>query len=198
MQEGKFEWGLYCRLNHTLLLWSTGKPLGIYLEEFKQNITSVITNFLVYFDKDLDKALEILRKINSIEGIVKVKEYSEPIENEVQKFVEEYETKKERIGDINFYYFEPKFSVKTPVSGIISQRDNEEIYIFATPKKKTGQITLSARNTSQKRNMAELLNAGIEGLEESNAGGHVPAAGGIIQAKDLKKFKENLRKFIEK
>ena len=38
MQEGNFEWGLYCLLNHSLLMWSTGKPLGDYLSEVEPSI----------------------------------------------------------------------------------------------------------------------------------------------------------------
>jgi len=173
------------------------KQINMTLDEFKQNVSSVMTNFLVFFDKKPNEAFEILRKINSIEEIKKLKQYSEPIENEVGKILKEYETKKERLGNINFYYFEPHFSVKTIVSGIISQENNDGIFIFATPKNGTDNITLSARNTSKERNMADLLKTGIQGLENSNAGGHAPAAGGIILAKDLEKFKKNIRDFVE-
>jgi len=56
------------------------KKINMNLEEFQQNITSVVTNFLTYFDKDLDKAFKILQKINSIEEIKNLKNNSEPIE----------------------------------------------------------------------------------------------------------------------
>ena len=166
------------------------------LDEFKENVTSVITNFLVYFDNDTDKAFEILKDINSLKDIKKLRQYSEPVEKEVQKFIEEYELKKEKLGDINFYYFEPHFPVRVPVVGIISQRD-DEAYIFASLKNDKKYISLSGRNTSKKRNMSKVLKAGVEGLKESGAGGHEAAAGGQIQTKDLEKFKENIRKFIE-
>ena len=45
--------------------------------------------------------------------------------------------------------------------------------------------------------MSEMLKAGIAGLEDSSAGGHVPAAGGMICIKDLDKFKQNVRDFLE-
>jgi len=38
MQEGNFEWGLYCLLNHTLLLWSTGSPLEDYVSEVEPSV----------------------------------------------------------------------------------------------------------------------------------------------------------------
>ena len=172
------------------------KQVDMTLDKFKENISSIITNFLVYFDKDFDKAFQILKEINSINEIEKLKKYSEPIEDEVEKIIAEYETKKEKLGNINFYYFEPNFSIKTIVINIISQKNNDGIFIFATPKNGTDKITLSARNTSQEKNMSELLKAGIENLEDANAGGHAPAAGGIILSKDIEKFKENIRNYL--
>ena len=168
------------------------KQIDMTLDEFKQNATSIITNFIVYFDKDLNKAFEILQQIHSIEEIKKLKQYSEPIENEVEKILKEYETKKEKLGDINYYYFEPSFSVKVPVSGIISQKD-KGAYIFASPKNKGKYISFSGRCSGGKINMADTLKAGVKELEEGNAGGHTNAAGAMILAKDIEKFKENVR-----
>ena len=173
------------------------KEIGMTLDEFKQNVTSIVTNFLIYFNKDTNKAFEILEGINSIEEIDKLKTQSEPVENEIQKFVEEYETKKERLNDINFYYFEPKFSIKGIVANIISTKTNEEAFIFATPQKETNKITISARTQNDKRDLREILKAGVEGLEESNTGGHKRAVGGILKAEDIDKFKKNIRNFVE-
>ncbi len=172
------------------------KQLNMTIDEFHQNITSVVTNFLVYFDKDFDKAFKILQQINSVDEISSLKKYSEPVEEEVQKFVEQYEDKKERLGDVNFYYFNPSFPVKAPVCGIISYQDKNQIYIFATPKSDGKHIGLSARNTSQRIDMAELLKAGVSNLKDGSAGGHPAAAGGMVRVEDIEKFKENIRKFV--
>jgi len=106
-------------------------------------------------------------------------------------------TKKERLNDINFYYFEPKFSIKGIVANIISTKTNEEAFIFATPQKETNKITISARTQNDKRDLREILKAGVEGLEESNTGGHKRAVGGILKAEDIDKFKKNIRNFVE-
>lgn len=172
------------------------KQIGMTLDEFKENISSIITNFLVYFDKNLEEAFIILQKLKSVREVKKLRKYSEPVEEEVQKFVQEYESKKEKLGDVNFYYFEPTFQVKAPICGIIGHQDPDEIYIFSSPKHNRDYIGLSARNTSQRRNMVELLREGIKGLYDASAGGHIPAAGGQILAKDIDKFKKNIRKFL--
>ena len=152
------------------------EQISMTLDEFKENVSSVITNFLVYFDKDLKRAFVILQKLKSVRDVGELKKYSEPVEDEVQKFVQEYESKKEKLGDVNFYYFEPTFRVKAPVCGIIGHQDSDQIYIFSSPKQDEDHIGLSARNTSQRRDMVKLLRAGIEGLKDASAGGQVPAA----------------------
>lgn len=172
------------------------KQNNMTLDEFRQNATNIVTNFLIYFDKDFDKAFKILQQIKSIDEISNLKKYSEPIEEDIQKFVKQYENKKEKLGDINFYYFEPHFSVNAPVCGIISRQDRNQMYIFATPKNDNGHIGLSARNTFPNLNSAELLQAGIAELKDGSAGGHPAAAGGMIFAKDIEKFKENIRNFV--
>ena len=173
------------------------KEINITLDNFKDKVSSIITNFIAFFNDDHDKAFEILQEINSVEEIKKLKKYSEPIEDEIEKFVKEYETKKEKLGEVNFYYFEPHLAVRTPVSGIISLQDDDQTYIFASPKNNGKNICFSARCTSQKINMADMLRAGVANLECNSAGGHPAAAGAMILAKDLEKFKENVRNFLK-
>ncbi len=45
--------------------------------------------------------------------------------------------------------------------------------------------------------MANLLRAGVSGLEDGSAGGHPAASGGMILAEDLGKFKRNIKQFVE-
>ncbi len=173
------------------------KRTGMTLDNFKQNVSNIITNFLIYFNKDYDKAFEILEKINSIEGVSQLKKYSKPIEDEIEKIINQYKNKKEKLGDINFYYFEPSLPVSGPVCNIIGNGNKNQVYIFATPKNDGKNITFSARSTPKKMNVCNLLKAGIAGLKNSSAGGHNSASGGIIMAKDIEKFKGNIRNFSE-
>jgi single-stranded DNA-specific DHH superfamily exonuclease len=172
------------------------KNTGLSLDKFKEKITSVITNTLIYFDKNEDKAFDIIKNLNSIEEIESLKKYSNPVEDEIQKFVNEYGKKGERLGSVNFYSINPEFSIKTAVSSILSRNNPEEVFIFASSKN-DGLISLSARNIVGKLTAKKVLAAGVKNLEDSRSGGHEVAAGGIIQAKDLEKFKENIRKYLE-
>ena len=168
------------------------------LEEFKEKVVFVISNFLIYFNKKRSEAYDILRKMNSIEDLSKIEKYSFKIKDEIYKYVNEFEEKNEKIENVNFYYINPKYSIKNSVAFEIGTKkeNHDKIFIFASPKK-DNKISLSARNTSKKRDMADLLKAGIGNLE-GNAGGHAAAAGGLINKKDLEKFKENLQNYLKK
>lgn len=172
------------------------KKENITLPEFKQNITSKITNFLIYFNKNPDQAFIPLSKMSSMKEVSKLKKYSEPIEKEIERYVKEYEFKKEKLGDLDFYHFSPKYSIKGAVIHIITEKYPSEIQIFASPKQ-NGTTTFSARDQLEKRKANIILKAGIRGLKNATAGGHNRAAGGMIQTKDLEKFKRNIREYLK-
>ena len=46
--------------------------------------------------------------------------------------------------------------------------------------------------------MPEMLKAGTEGLKDARSGGHLAAAGGLINTEDLEKFKQQIRDYLEK
>lgn len=160
---------------------------------FSENIAELIDYFLIYFREERKKAFEILKTIKDWGKLDEIKKYAESVKKEAEKFIEDYENNHEKIGKINFYYFKPRFKVKVPVTNKIGYKYPDEIFVFASPSK--GMVSLSARNQNSQANMIEVLKAGIDGLEDAGCGGHIPAAGGQIRAKDLNKFKENLRRF---
>jgi len=83
--------------------------LNMTLENFQKNIVNVITNFLIYFNKDYDKAFDMLESIASVEEVSKLKKYSDIIEDEVQKFVKLYEDRKEMLGTLIFIILNQNF-----------------------------------------------------------------------------------------
>ena len=56
-------------------------------------------------------------------------------------------------------------------------------------------MKVSSRNQSKSEDMGELMKKGVEGLEDSAGGGHVPAAAARFKREDLEKFKENILKW---
>ena len=168
------------------------KSLNTPYKDFCQNVTFVITNFLIYFEDNTQKAFDILKNINSIEQISKLKKYSKPIENEVQKYVDKYEKNKIKINNINFSLINPKYNTKSIIINIISKKYPNEIHLIAKPLD-NDTISISSRYQSQKANLPDLLEKATKNLKNATSGGHPRAAAARIQSKDLNRFKQNLK-----
>jgi len=162
------------------------------INDFEREAVYPFSRTIIYFEDNLKKAYEILHGLKTMMDMGKIVKYSIPIEQEIDKFVDLYENKKEMINNINFYYFEPRFGVKSIVTSIISSQYPEESFIFATPEDNT--IRFSARCQSRRVDMGELMKKLTENLENANAGGHAVSAGGVIMKKDLPVFMERLKK----
>lgn len=166
------------------------------LNKFEKEVVHPITALLIYFREDMPKAFEILKEINNFNELKEVKKYADKVENEIQEKVKAFETEHEKIGDIYFYYFEPKFSIKSIVGSNISLKNPEKTLILATPLNKE-RINLSFRNQAGKMDMNKMARETTKNLESSSGGGHKRAGGGFILTKDLKKFKQNIKNYIK-
>ena len=168
------------------------------LEEYSEKIVQVISNTLVFFDRDLQKAFEIIKEINSIEEIIKLKKYSDKVEEEIEEQLKNIENNSEKIKNLHIIIVNPKYPIRGILINKVSRTNPKKIFIFLSPKKENPELLgISSRHQSDKADLPSLLKAGIKGLENANAGGHKRAAGGQIQTKDLEKFKENLKNFVE-
>jgi single-stranded DNA-specific DHH superfamily exonuclease len=167
------------------------KKENISLEELKE-INIILSNSLTYFYKDLPKFFNLLEEINDIKEIYSLKEYSDIIEEEIQKVVKDFEENKELFGNIVYFYFEPKYKIKIQLSAIISRKYPENILIITTPMEDL--ISVSARNPSKKNDMAKLLKDTTSGFQNTSAGGHFAASGATFPKKYLEEFKQNLSK----
>ncbi len=166
-------------------------------EEFEEKFVYVLSNFLLYFNDKPLEAFEILKKIESYKEIKNLEKYSRPVQKEINKILRDFENEIEKIGKINYFFFEPKFNVKSVVTSMISSKNSDEVFIFAVPSSKD-KISISARHQNGKINMANLLKECTKDFEWKTAGGHKQASGASILKKDLEKFKENLKKYSDK
>lgn len=165
---------------------------GMDVEEVKEKFYFRIDMFLTYFYKDFNKAFEILSDVKDYKGLNVLNKYADEVQKELDYFIEDCKKKREKIGFVNYYYFEPKFSIKSRVTTDVSFDFPDEVFIFAIPK--GDKINLSARNQSGDCDCSKLLKEAMKDLEDSMAGGHAKAAGGIILKTDLERFKKNLSK----
>lgn len=168
-----------------------------YYPDFQENsldssiakIADTLSLALIYFKSKLINPYKLIQK----DKVHELEKYSKEIKDEINRVINEFETKKEyyRKNDLYFYYFESKFGISSYVSTELSIKNPDKTFIIVTNRDKE-LLSLSARNQSGKEDMAALLRKAIENLSNSTAGGHFRASGGSILKKDLNKFKENL------
>lgn len=173
------------------------ESVGMSMKEFKERIIWKISNTLLYFHKEPEKAFSLIQSLQEPKGASSLEKYSKPIEKEISKFLELFESKKEDLGGVLYFYFEPKYPLKSVVTTIISlKKENlEKIFLFASPKNDgNNKVSISARNNKGSLDMAKLLKIGIGNLE-GESGGHFAASGATIRSEDLEKFKKNIKKY---
>ena len=94
--------------------------------------------------------------------------------------------------DLVFYIIKSKTGIKSPLVNKISHSlfpDKTVILVQDSGKK---MLKVSARRQDRKVKVNDLLEKAVNGLKGATAGGHIPAAAGEFQRKDLRKFKKRL------
>ena len=162
-------------------------------QKWNKNILYPIARTIIYFEKNPRRAFNKLRRINTIKDIKILRKYDKKVGNEIKRQIKKYNNYHEKINKINLFHFNPKYPIKSAIVNEISTKKPKQTFIFITPKSKN-TYSISARNQTGKVDMIKLLKKATKNLKDTTAGGHVPAAGGIIQKKDLQKFKDNLKR----
>ncbi len=171
------------------------KELGVKQDKFVEGVVYPLVDVIVYFNKNLQKAFDIILKAD-LKDLKSVSKYVDPIEEEIQMHKDKFENNREKLGKIEYYDFKPKYQVKGMVINGISSGSPNETFVFANPE--GNKIKISARSQSGKVKVNELLIEATKGFEGAKAGGHPRASGAVIMKKDLKKFKENIAELTEK
>ncbi|MGK0232644.1 MAG: single-stranded DNA-specific DHH superfamily exonuclease [Patescibacteria group bacterium] len=157
---------------------------------FLEQVVFTINKFILYWHDKPKKSFRKLMKISEYTDVKALKKYARPVELEIQRFIKGFKKDSEQLGEVSYYYFDPKYPVKSTVTSQLSFRNPKRMFVFANPD--GDMVRLSSRGQDKKFNMIEVLKTGIEGLEGATCGGHLPAAGGQIRAVDLEKFKKQI------
>lgn len=145
---------------------------------------------LIYFKGREKEVYDIFMKAGRIEDLDSLDEYASDVQKELDFYLNEFEKKHEEMWDLQFYYYEPKYSINSMLVNAISVRNREMTYIFVTNEEEF--LRISARRQDRKIDCTALLRNAVEGLPNSESGGHPMAAGARVPPEFLNKFKENL------
>jgi len=154
-----------------------------------------ISSALIYFE-DKKKVYDLVLDKN----LEEIGSAYEIIEDEINEYVDSFMNSAEFYADKKLYYLEisPKFNVRSIIATLVSKLKPEYSIIVVSISEDKEFAKVSARNHGKSADMNALMKAGIEGLKDANGGGHVPASAAKVRKEDLKKFKENILKALEK
>jgi single-stranded DNA-specific DHH superfamily exonuclease len=142
---------------------------------------------LAYFGDDKKRVYDILIKSKEI-GDLEFGEYSDRVREEFYLGLEKFEKEKEVYGNLIVFHARLKYPIKYLLINKISSENKDKTFAFI--KDDGGYISVSLR--SQKINCRDLLRVSMEGIPDSDGGGHSNAAGGSVPKKYLSKFKESM------
>lgn len=176
----------------------TLKEIHLSKEEMER-ISIILSNTLTYYFNNPKKAFEEIERVDSVEEVKNLEKYSREVEEEIARKISEVKKSIEKIENINFAIVEKdKYPIKKILITKISVENPDEMFIFLQEDENNPNfLGISSRYQNEKANLPELLSTTTNGLENANSGGHKRAAGGKILKKDLQKFKENLKKYVE-
>ncbi|MBW2987438.1 DHH family phosphoesterase [Candidatus Woesearchaeota archaeon] len=162
-----------------------------------QTMFGKATRYLNYVrtidNKEVKEVAEYLLKIEDFGTAFSILERYKKIEDEINKFIDGYEKFSEEYPekDLLIVHVQTAYKINSSVATQLSRKRFPRkvvITYFFTD----GHVWVSARRQDGKADMGKLLRKCIEGFEEANAGGHVPAAGCSILKEDWPEFKKRL------
>jgi len=155
-----------------------------------------INSLVTYYSKDSMKAYQIILD----KDFDKINLIHEEVNAETSRCLKDFEENAEVYFDkhLYFYFFKSRFSIGSTVSTILSVMHRGSTIIILSEVEETDLMKVSARNNGEPLlySMNEMLKSGVVGLEGAMAGGHAPASGGSFLRKDIDKFKEQVKEFV--
>lgn len=151
----------------------------------------ILSLSIIYFkDKNLNEVFNSIRY--GFGDIGKLSDHAKEVKDEVDKIVSLYEKDREKFEEGYLYSFAPKFGCGSIVSSILSGKNIHEVIITLRPDPDEDIYHVSARRQDKKQNMSDFLRNLVKDFPNSDAGGHVPAAGGHFPISHLPEFKKRL------
>ena len=118
------------------------------------------------------------------------------IDGQINYYIADFKSLAEKTGDIYFLEIKSKYYIGSPIASVISQAESGHTFIVY--QRKGDFIIVNSRRQDRQYSMRDLMALSANGLQDSNGGGHIPAAGATIRVGDWGEFKQRLLKNHEK
>ncbi len=163
-------------------------------------VTETIFFTEAYDINKIKECYEIINHAKSFKEISKSKlnNYRKKVEKEIDywknnviRFAEIYPK-----HEIIFDYIKPRYSIKSAISSVISNKYPNKTIIIAQDMK-SDFVQLSVRRMDKKIAVNELLERALKNFKGASGGGHINSAGGRIRKKDLYRFMDSIKDIMD-
>lgn len=153
-----------------------------------------INNALVYSLSTMPQVFRVCLDAKGPRDVIEspLKRYHGRIEREIAKWVRQMPRKAEHWPkkQLVIYTVTPDYNIKSTLSTILALKHPHTTLILLSRDRSI--VSISARRNDKKVAMNNLLECAIAGIKGASAGGHIPAAGGRLPAKDVPRFKKQI------
>ncbi len=115
-------------------------------------------------------------------------------EKEFDRLVKDFEKRKKRVKNLVLYEVKSKLNMKSPLATFLSKLMKNEVLVIYQKSGKQIEVSFR-RGLASKTDLAQLSARSVQGLPNSNGGGHIQAAGARFDRNYLSKFLRNLKSF---
>lgn len=123
----------------------------------------------------------------------KLQSYKNTVITELNKYLDAHkkDAQYHNAGTLIIYEIAPRHRIKSRLINILSQKHYQKKTIVLL-EHHNNRIDISARRNDSKLSMNDMLKSALEGIPNSQGGGHIPAAGGYLPKKYIDRFKQQV------
>lgn len=149
-------------------------------------------------ERRLDKCFESLLAEKPKKALRKFLNVRKRFLGELARLGRDFFKNAEHFGEISLYFYvlKSKFQICGSLINELSQKIPESTVIVC--QREDGFVKMSARRQDGKVAMNALVEEAVKGLKDAMGGGHAPAAGAKVRAKDLAKFRKKVVEILQK
>ena len=141
----------------------------------------------------LSESFNIIDNAKTIEEILKSKlqDYKNTVMHELNKYMDAHKKDAQFHNNLIIYEITPRHRIKSRLINILSQK-NYPAKTIVLIQTEGSTAYISARRNDSKLSMNSMLKHALTGIPDSQGGGHIPAAGGYLPKKYIKKFRQQV------
>lgn len=184
-------------VDKTLQKYKVAQNKDIFKTELGK-CASIINSVDCFGEKHVKKSYKAVYCSKSYKDIFnsELKKYDDAINKEIHYWTAQMEKKAEIYPELELIYYEiqPKHTIKSVISTVISFKYPEKTVIVALTDKE--EVNASARRQDCRMKMNELMSYATKNIPGAFGGGHIPASGATVPLKHYKEFKRRVMKFL--